>query len=263
MLALPQELKMTFLLAMVVSFLLVISIIFVVYIYNKKQLFFKKEKELQDRKYENQVLQLELDKRNAIAQERERISHDMHDDLGAGISALKLQVEFIKRKLKDQPELIQDIEELLFTSEEMNYSMREILWSLDNKNDTLQNFVAYSKKHVNHFLKKSAIKIEIEENGILPEIRINSLARRNLYLCIKESFNNIYKHSCADCAFLSFTFIRPKLHIMVQDNGVGLPDHISEGNGLKNMSFRMNDINGDFSYNSSDNGTELHFTVNI
>ncbi|MFC5875886.1 histidine kinase [Chryseobacterium arachidis] len=48
----------------------------------------------------------------------------MHDDLGAGISALKLQAEFLKQRAEGD-DLKSDIDELLKTSEEMNLSMRK------------------------------------------------------------------------------------------------------------------------------------------
>ncbi len=259
----PYELRVTFLLAMIISFLLIVFIIFVIYTYNKRQLLFKTEQELQKRQHDNEVLRLELEKRNAILKERTRISHDMHDDLGAGISALKLQAEFLKLKVKNQPDLIQDIQELLTTSEEMNLSMREMLWSLNNQNDTLQNFTTYTIKHVKSFMEKTPIKLKIVKEGLEPHIEINSLIRRNLFLCVKESFNNIYKHSQAENAELLLIFYSPSLKISVIDDGIGFPEELVIGNGLKNMAFRMKDINGDFNWKSTEEMTELHFKVSL
>ena len=77
----------------------------------------------------------------------------MHDDLGAGISALKLQAEFLKQKAEND-DLQSDIDELLKTSEEMNISMREMLWSLNSGNDTLGSFIDYAILYTGNFLKK-------------------------------------------------------------------------------------------------------------
>lgn len=60
----------------------------------------------------------------------------MHDDLGAGIYALKLHAEFLKQKV-EEGELKNDIDELLKTSEEKNISIREMVWSLNSGNDRL------------------------------------------------------------------------------------------------------------------------------
>jgi len=48
-------------------------------------------------------------------------------------------------------ELKNDIDELLKTSEEMNISMREMLWSLNSGNDTLGSFVEYAQVYAHNF----------------------------------------------------------------------------------------------------------------
>jgi two-component system sensor histidine kinase DesK len=118
--------------------------------YNRRQLLYLKEKQLKESEHQNQLLQKELEKQKSIEAERERISHDMHDDLGAGISALKLQAEFLKQRAEND-DLKNDIDELLKTSEEMNLSMREMLWSLNSGNDTLGSFIDYSKMYAQNF----------------------------------------------------------------------------------------------------------------
>ncbi|WP_312903048.1 sensor histidine kinase, partial [Chryseobacterium taichungense] len=131
----PEDIKLTYIVIALIMISFVAFIIFVVLMYNRKQLLYLKEKQLNESEYQNQLLQKELEKQKSIEKERERISHDMHDDLGAGISALKLQAEFLKQRAEDD-NLKNDIDELLKTSEEMNISMREMLWSLNAGNDT-------------------------------------------------------------------------------------------------------------------------------
>lgn len=151
---LPEHIKTVYLLVILIMLLFVAFITFIVVLYNRKQLISLKENQLKESEHQNQLLQKELEKQKLIEQERERISHDMHDDLGAGISALKLQAEFLKQKA-DNGDLISDIDELLKTSEEMNISMREMLWSLNSGNDTIGSFVEYAKMYTFNFLKKN------------------------------------------------------------------------------------------------------------
>lgn len=151
---LQDEIKLAYIIAIGVMMFFVCFIIFVVLMYNRRQLLYLKEKQLQQSEHQNQLLQKELEKQKLIEKERERISHDMHDDLGAGISALKLQAEFLKQRLQDE-EFKTDIDELLKTSEEMNLSMREMLWSLHSGNDTIGSFINYAKIYAGNFLKKN------------------------------------------------------------------------------------------------------------
>jgi two-component system sensor histidine kinase DesK len=151
-----NDIKLAYTVAIGIMMIFVVFIIFVVLMYNKRQLLHLREKQLKESEHQNQLLQKELEKQKSIEAERERISHDMHDDLGAGISALKLQAEFLKQRAEND-DLKSDIDELLKTSEEMNLSMREMLWSLNSGNDTLGNFIDYSKMYAQNFLKKTKI----------------------------------------------------------------------------------------------------------
>ncbi|KIC65086.1 sensor histidine kinase [Chryseobacterium taiwanense] len=258
---LPFEIKFIYLTAIVIMICFVIFIVFVILMYNRKQLLFLKEKQLKESEYQNQLLQKELEKQKSIEKERERISHDMHDDLGAGISALKLQAEFLKQRAEDE-DLKSDIDELLKTSEEMNLSMREMLWSLNSGNDTLGSFVDYSKMYAYNFLKKTKIQLSTENENVVSETMISTEQRRNLFLCLKEALNNAYKHSLSTQLKLSFIQKDKEFIMKISDNGIGINHEKSEGNGLRNMKRRMQEQNGHCEV-TTENGTHLFFRINL
>ncbi|MFZ4930886.1 sensor histidine kinase [Chryseobacterium sp. Mn2064] len=259
---LPIEIKIVYITAIIVMMLFVAFIIFVVLMYNRKQLLNLKERQLQESEYQNKLLQKELEKQKSIEQERERISHDMHDDLGAGISALKLQAEFLRQRV-DDIELQNDIDELLKTSAEMNISMREMLWSLNSSNDTLGSFIDYTVLYTDNFLKKTKIKLWYESIDIIADTPISTEQRRNLFLCLKEAVNNAYKHSFADQLKLSFTQSSNTFTMEISDNGDGISEGCPEGNGLRNMARRMEELNGHCHILPQKKGTVLFFKINL
>ncbi|MDR6527106.1 two-component system sensor histidine kinase DesK [Chryseobacterium rhizosphaerae] len=257
-----DDIKLAYIIAISIMMLFVCFIVFVVLMYNKRQLLYLKEKQLKEVEHQNQLLQKELEKQKSIEQERERISHDMHDDLGAGISALKLQAEFLKQKV-EKDDVQDDINELLKTSEEMNISMREMLWSLNSENDTLGSFIDYAIQYADHFLKKTQIKLWSESIDIVSEIPISTELRRNLFLCLKEAVNNGYKHSRADELKLSFAQEKNVFTMKISDNGIGISEGQREGNGFRNMRRRMNEQGGAFEQSSGDSGTCLLFKITL
>lgn len=259
---LPYEIKLTYIIAIIVMMCFVCFIVFVVLMYNRKQLLYIKEKQLKEVEHQNEILQKELEKQKIVEKERERISHDMHDDLGAGISALKLQAEFMKQKAGENEELKNDINELLKTSEEMNLSMREMLWSLNTKNDTLFDFVQYSTIYAENFFKKSTIRLETE-NYVFENHEIKSDVRRNLFLCLKEAINNIYKHSKAQNVKIAFTFEGGVFLMEISDDGIGISENASKGNGLRNMQNRIEENCGRFEISPLEKGTMLKFSINF
>lgn len=260
---LPEQVKFMFLIALIILMMFAGFIVMVVMVYKKKQLVFQKERLLQDIQYRNQLLEKELEIQMKVQEERERISHDMHDDLGAGISALKLQAEFIKQKVDDES-VKADVDELLKTAGEMNLSMREMLWSLNSTNDNLGNFMQYVIQYAESFFKKSSIKILVKREVHSPETKLNSEMRRNLFLCAKESLNNIYKHSTASEINISFKLNSDEVFTMqISDNGVGLRENKNTGYGLQNMQKRMNDVGGKYEICNTEKGVCLYFVVKI
>jgi two-component system sensor histidine kinase DesK len=255
---LPQEIKLTYIIAIILMLLFVCFIIMVVFIYNKKQLIQQQENQIKESEFKNQLLQKELERQKAIQLERERISQDMHDDLGAGISAIKLQAEFLKYKIS-QESYTEDLEAIITTSKDMNLAMREILWSLNSQNDTIGNFIEYISLYVKRFLDKTSIDPQFDWNIIEKETTLSVKARRNLFLVIKEAVHNVYKHSEANNILIQFEQTDAFFKITIIDDGIGLSDTLQKGNGLTNMSLRMEAVNGTFEIIPVPKGSHLLF----
>ncbi|MFA7446161.1 MAG: histidine kinase [Flavobacteriaceae bacterium] len=259
---LTEEIKTTYFIAIAVMLLLAGFIAIVIVIHNKRHLFYLKEKQLKEAELQNVLLQEELKRQNAIQKERERISIDMHDELGAGISALKLQTEFIKQQI-DDPKIKAEIEELRNTSEAMNLAMREMLWSLNSENDNLGNFSQYIGNYAENFFLKSEIELHFSTSGIVPSTKLSSTVRRNLLLCVKESLNNVHKHSEAQHLKLSLTQKNTHFIIDVVDDGKGIPEKSEEGNGLHNIQLRMKSLGGNCLFMPAAKGLHLRFEVGL
>ena len=259
---LPEQIRFTFLFAIIILLMLVIFIVLIAMVYKKKQAAFINEKLLQEIEHRNVILEKELEIQKKIQEERERISHDMHDDLGAGISALKLQAEFLKQKVQEQ-NLIEDIDDLLKTSEEMNLSMREMLWSLNSSNDNLGNFMQYVSLYAESFFKKTDVKINITRKVELPDTKLNAEIRRNFFLCAKEALNNVYKHSKAQNVDILFTLKDHLFTMEIIDDGVGLEESLTSGNGLNNMQRRIQNLCGNYTIKPSEKGLHLVFEIKL
>ncbi|MCP2821170.1 histidine kinase dimerization/phosphoacceptor domain-containing protein, partial [Salmonella enterica subsp. enterica serovar Typhimurium] len=80
---------------------------------------------------------LVLEKQQAVEKERTRIATDMHDDLGAGLSRIKFLSETIGIKKQQQQSIDEDIIRIREYSHDMIDKMGEIVWALNEKNDSL------------------------------------------------------------------------------------------------------------------------------
>lgn len=190
----------------------------------------------------------------AQQEERNRISADMHDDLGAGMTTISLYSELAKGKLKDNP--IPEIDKISSSANELLNKMNAIIWSMSSSNDSLSNMIAYIRSYALEYFENTGVncRISIPEN--LPNVEVIGEIRRNVFMVVKEALNNILKHAKATEVSIILTRVEDGLTLYIQDNGTGINlDNIRQfGNGLKNMKKRMQDIDVDFNIENK-NGT--------
>ena len=203
---------------------------------------------------EKKEFQTQLTVMKAQQEERNRISADMHDDLGAGMTTISLYSELAKTKLTNNP--IPEIEKISSAANELLTKMNAIIWSMSSSNDSLGNMIAYVRIYALEYFEDTGIKCKIDIPENLPNIEVIGAIRRNVFLVVKEALNNILKHSKATEVHIALTRFEGSLILQIQDNGTGINmEKIRQfGNGLKNMKKRMADINGELSIENS-NGT--------
>ena len=193
-----------------------------------------------------EVQRVALEKKQAIEKERTRIATDMHDELGAGLSRIKFLSETISIKKQQQLSIEDEITGIRVYSHEMIDKMGEIVWALNEKNDSLCDLLSYARSYAAEYLMQSGIGCVVEGPGELPATFVSGEFRRNVYLTIKETLHNIVKHSKASCVWLRIETGR-NLVITIQDDGVGFDRAQVRpfSNGLGNMRQRMKDVGGE------------------
>ena len=205
----------------------------------------------------------EYEKLLAIQHERQRISSEIHDDIGAGLSGVRLLSELTREKVQDR-ELQHEVAKIHSSITELSGKMREVIWSLNTDNDSLENLVYYLQRQAYQLFESAPVKlvVSIPDAGI-PEIKLGGEVRRHLYLAVKEALHNVIKHSGASQCHLSITACRNRLSIRIADNGKGLPLAVNGyGNGMKNMKMRMKAVGGVLNIRSED-GTVIEFVLTL
>ncbi len=216
-----------------------------------------------------QKKQFESETQIRIEEERNRIARDMHDDLGSGLSAIHLFSSYLKENTNNKfSEFSNEIDKIIQTSGDLNQSVREIIWTINTKDDSLNSLILFIKKYCNELNEKTNTKIEVHSHGTLPEIQLSGDQRKHLFLCVKESINNALKHSKATKIKIIFGWIEQKnILIHIVDNGIGFDTNKSEdvtyGNGLYNIKQRMNEIRGDVDINSNNSGTQIELSLTL
>ncbi len=204
-------------------------------------------------------------RQHAVLLERERIIADLHDDVGGGLSSIRMMSDLMAHQSSNAntTNVTSFAEKISVTAKDIAQRMNTIIWSLNAENDTLENFVEYVRQHCVSFFENSGIKMRCNTNADLPgNIQLTGVLRKNLFLIIKEAFHNILKHADASSTDVNISISGNKLHIEVKDNGRGINNPNQFGNGLKNMKKRMDEIGGKFTI-VSNNGTSIAIEVEL
>ena len=200
----------------------------------------------------------ELEKQVAVMQahqeERERISADIHDELGSGMTTIRLMSEIAKNKMKENVPV--EIEKISNSANEVLNKMNAIVWSMNSSNDSLDSLISYIRAYTYEFFDGTPIECKVQMPEIIPFHEISGDKRRNVFLCVKETLNNVLKHSKASRLTIDIE-ANHKLKIKIADNGVGIEQEKIRrfGNGLKNIERRMKGIGGSYTI-SNNSGTE-------
>jgi signal transduction histidine kinase len=221
---------------------------------NRKQII-EQTREREQLKMENERKEFEKQMAVVTAQqeERNRISTDMHDELGSGMTAIRLMSEIAKNKMKENTP--REIERISQSADDVLNKMNAIIWSMNSKNDSLGNLISYIRAYAIEYLEGTAVHCKVNIPEYIPEKELSGDKRHNLFLCVKETLNNMLKHSKASEITIDIT-AGEVLVIKFHDYGVGIDfQKIRQfGNGLQNIDRRMTSIGGGFTI-ENDEGT--------
>lgn len=187
--------------------------------------------------------------------ERHRISQEMHDDMGSGLTSIL----FMSRTLPGQDKVALRLKQ---TAEQLIQKMNEIIWIMNHEQDTLDSLVAYMRLHIAEALDNAGIDYKFSITETLPALALSQEYRRNLYLSAKEAVHNTIKHAGATQVAISIT-VTNQLEVIIEDNGRGLKagNTSNLGNGLRNMQRRLQQAGGTCSIDSTLQGTRVILTA--
>ena len=203
-----------------------------------------------------------LEKQKALEEERHRISKEMHDDLGAGLTQISLISEAAKRKNKAGGFPAGELHDISITSKQLIENVSEIIWAMNPEFDSLSSMISYLREQTSKLLDYWGKEYEVVFPENYVDINISNLQRKNILMLVKEALNNAIKHSGASSISVIMSLLNDHLEIEIKDNGKGFDvNQVSRGHGMKNYSFRSGLLKGTSNVISSEAGTNVCFTV--
>ncbi len=186
-------------------------------------------------------LQKKIQNQQALLKQREIISRELHDELGATLSGIAMYSHLAKEQMQQHsiPAITGSLNIIQQNAGEMVNKLNDIVWLLNPGNDNLRQLLQRLEDYAVQMAPVKGIKVQSNVHEYQSAIELPVETRRNLYLLFKEAINNAVKYSRASVLQLYIEEKAGAISMRVEDNGIGFETHeVKNGNGLKNMEFR-------------------------
>ncbi len=194
----------------------------------------------------------------AVAQERNRLSRDLHDTLGHRLTVSIVQLEGAERLIAATPERAsQMVNSVRHQLNEGLSEVRRTVGMLRIPIDTDLSLPKALHELAMDFEKATQLIIRVAVPDSLPPL--SEAYRLAVYRAAQEALTNIQRHAQASQASLTIDLSAEALTLRVTDNGVGLPDEADQqGFGLRGMRERIMQLGGTVELHSTrEDGTTV------
>ena len=217
-----------------------------------------------EKKHQQEQLQ-RLEAQYKLQLEKERISRDLHDNIGSQLAYITSNIDYFSGKMAEMPDIQLKMESLgdhvRFTTQQL----RDTIWAINKENILLTDFIKRVRNYVAKQVENNDEMIfELNKDEKLSFIVLSSSQALNLFRVIQEAINNIQKHSQATKITIDVFLKNAKINFKIIDNGKGfsLSQKKTESYGIENMQNRIAEMDGKFLLKSKPNiGTEINISV--
>jgi signal transduction histidine kinase len=205
--------------------------------------------------------QKELEAIKKIEHERNRISRDLHDNVGSLVSFVNTKIDWILKNKEINSDLSKDLTLVKNNAKDILDGLRDSIWVLNSKSITNFELVDKLKPYIkNHLLLPFNINDEL-----LDEQELSNDVVLAIYRSCQEVINNINKHSQATKVSIHFFCTEKiKLGIKIWDNGIGIKEtDLQKENhyGIRNLKSRLLEVNATFEITTEELGTTIKISI--
>jgi signal transduction histidine kinase/ligand-binding sensor domain-containing protein len=203
-----------------------------------------------------------------IQDERDRISRDLHDNVGSQITYMISSLDNLSYQLEKKGESNESgsVDELSDFARDTMQQLRETIWVLNKDAVSLEELHQKITEFVSKMmavLPNMASQINVEGNGaqmLHPSLAIH------LFRIVQEAVNNTIKHAAAEEIAIALSLTKTQLDVLISDNGNGFDTQQEKAGhfGLSNMKQRIKEMGGTFEITSdTEKGTAIKIAVPV
>jgi PAS domain S-box-containing protein len=204
-------------------------------------------------------------------EERTHIAREIHDQLGQELTALKMDISFLSKKIDkskvapDWDGILQGLRSMSDITDHTINSVRRIATEL--RPDILDKLGLKEaiEWHAEEFEKRSGIECTVKINA--EELDLTPQLNTTVYRIVQESLTNVARHSGATRADIDIKLNGKSMYLRITDNGRGINEEEirnSKSLGLVGIKERAYTVNGEFEIKGEEGtGTTISITIPI
>jgi signal transduction histidine kinase len=167
----------------------------------------------------------------AQEQERQRISRELHDDLGQELTTHLLALRNLQEELSLPAEIMFERLQLLHDqSYEILIKIRRLARDLRPPVLDALGLKVAMQTYCTEFTRRTHLPVIFEADT--PLIQFPDIYNITLYRVLQEALTNIVKHAQASQVWVDLSVEEDSVNLTIQDNGIGFSEEKPRSNGI-------------------------------
>lgn len=210
-----------------------------------------KQEEMEIKLSKNRLAELSAHVEEVKEQERTQISREIHDDLGGNLTAIKMALALLAKRLpSNQPELTEKAE---YVDQLVDRTIEAAHRIASNMRPSILDIgiVAALEWQAGEFSRQSGILCKFESTA--PDIQLQPAQSTALFRIAQEALTNIARHAEASRVSIQLTASKAHVQLKIIDNGKGITvaDRMKpQSFGIRGMIERAHSLGGKLSFDS-------------
>lgn len=205
----------------------------------------------------------QMERERAVLEERIRIAHDLHDDLGSGLASIGMESELAAMESGDAAtrDALKRVSE---GARSVGDDMRRIIWAMGSGQETVGDLIAYVRGFAGEMLDQAGIDLVFHQELTDPSRKLSMEQRKHVALFCKEAVHNVVKHAAATRVVMRMVQNDLELRLHVDDDGRGFGPDAPQGTGTTSMRDRAAALHGTLVVDSHPGkGTRISLTLQL